>query len=60
MKKYFSSISFCIGFGMIALMSALLLVSLVHLPCEPNAMELTNKLSVPGSRALAWHGPVRA
>ena len=32
MKKYFSSISFCIGFGMIALMSALLLVSLVHLP----------------------------
>ena len=54
MKKYFSSISFCIGFGMIALMSALLLVSLVHLPCEPNAMELTNKLSVPG--AAHWLG----
>ena len=39
---------------MIALMSALLLVSLVHLPCEPNAMELTNKLSVPG--AAHWLG----
>lgn len=49
MKKYFSSISFCIGFVLIVFMTAILLVSLVWLPKDPNAMDLTHKLSAPGS-----------
>lgn len=49
MKKYCSSISFCIGFAMIAFMTFVMLISLVYLPHDTNAMDLTNKLASPGT-----------
>lgn len=52
MKKYFSSSSFGVGFVLIALMTAVLLVSFVWLPKDPNEMDLLHKLSAPGAYGL--------
>ena len=49
MKKYFSSVSFCFGFVMIALMTVLLMISFVWLPKDTSAMDLAHKLSMPGT-----------
>lgn len=47
MKKYFSSVSFCIGFVLASFMLLVLLVSLVWLPCDTTAMDLSHKLATP-------------
>lgn len=52
MKKYFSSVSFCFGFVMIALMTVLLMISFVWLPKDTSAMDLAHKLSMPGAAGI--------
>lgn len=47
MKKYFTDISFCIGFAMVAAMLAVLFVSFFWLPYDTNTMDITNKLAAP-------------
>lgn len=49
MKKYFTDISFCIGFAMVTGMFAMLCISFFWLPYDTNTMDITNKLAAPGS-----------
>ena len=47
MKKYFSSMSFCVGFVLVSFMLFVLVVSLFWLPYDTTAMDMSHKLSGP-------------
>jgi len=49
MKKYFSDLSFCIGFALISAMVLMLGVSLFWLPYDPEAMSVLEKLKTPNA-----------
>lgn len=50
MKKYFSDLSFCIGFALISVMILMLGVSIFWLPYDPEAMSVLEKLKTPTVR----------
>lgn len=54
MKKYFTDISFCIGFVLVTVMLAVLCVSFFWLPYDTNTMDITNKLTAPNT--VHWLG----
>lgn len=52
MKKYFSDLSFCIGFALILVMLVMLGVSVFWLPYDPEAMSILEKLKTPTAAHL--------